>query len=397
MKFRTSHVCIIQQPLNASASFERIVKSFVRANVVVLQVHQGHARIIPSAAFPIHVRFNQLFLRHPIEFTAQLHGIAFECIQNGFPSHQNVLGRGRQFTTRVEIMRGTEVGTLDGNGIGHASARQLQVRPHGQITGDDFDRRHRIIQDDRGHHGSLIQHVRDDRRGSDFQVRGQFRHVGVTHDDVQAPESRGIRMWLIACIDQGPPDHRVEISHAFKKIRALRNLIRRGSRPVLRADFSGPGEDEARHEKRHQRLNHHVEGHGAGHQIILMVAVTVPFPIGIILVGHVHVSPCRLIHGVQARGGNPLTCALIRHQFSCVTTFGSRILRMGTVDVQPAGVRQQLVDDAVIFRPRAFAFTFHLKTSSVYQGVLVLVVPDGPGNGEHGIITDQSERIFNGV
>ena len=134
MKFRIGDFLIIQQPLNTPAPLERIIQAFFRPNVMVLQIHQCHARVIPSTAFPFHVRLDHLLFGHPIEFRDQLPRVPFEFIQDAFPSHQHVLRRGRQLATGVKIMRGPEIGALDGKRIGHASLGQLQIGLHGEIT-----------------------------------------------------------------------------------------------------------------------------------------------------------------------------------------------------------------------------------------------------------------------
>ena len=68
-------------------------------------------------------------------------------------------------------------------------------------------------------------------------------------------------MGLITCIDQGSFDHGVEIRHAFKKVRALGDLIRRGPGSIFGSDFPGSRKDGTRHEKRQQPLKDHVERH----------------------------------------------------------------------------------------------------------------------------------------
>ena len=81
-------------------------------------------------------------------------------------------------------MRGPEVGALDGQRIGRAAPDQLQVGLDGEITRDDLDGIHGVLQLKRRDVVPLVQHVRHDRRGAHLQVRGEFRHVGVTDDDV---------------------------------------------------------------------------------------------------------------------------------------------------------------------------------------------------------------------
>ena len=94
MKFRPGDFLVIQQPLNTPAPLKRKIQTSFRPDVMVLQVHQGHARIIPATAFPFHIRLDHLLFGHPIEFRSQQPGGPFEFIQDAFPSHQHVLRRG---------------------------------------------------------------------------------------------------------------------------------------------------------------------------------------------------------------------------------------------------------------------------------------------------------------
>ena len=202
-------------------------------------------------------------------------------------------------------------------------------------------------------------------------------------------------MRLITGVDQRSFDHRVEVRHAFEKVRALRDLIRRGRGSVFRADFPGSRHDGTRHEKRQQALKNHVERHRAVHQIIFMVPVTVPLAVGVVLVQHVPLR--RPVHGLQALGGHEFPRAFIRDQFASGTALRRRILGMRPVHVQTAAVRQEFVERPVILGPRTFAFAFDFKPARVTQRVFVLVIPNSPWGDERRVLTDQVEGVLNGI
>ena len=202
-------------------------------------------------------------------------------------------------------------------------------------------------------------------------------------------------MRLITGIDQGSFDHGVEIRHAFKKVRALRDLIRRGRGSIFRSDFPGSRNNGTRHKKRQQALKNHVERHRAIHQVIFMVPVAVPLPVGVVLVQHVPFH--RPVHGLQALGGHEFSRAFIRDQFSSGTALRRRILGMRPVHVQATAVRQEFVERPVILGTRTFAFAFDFKPARVAQGIFVFVIPNGLWGNERRVLTDQVEGILNGI
>ncbi len=85
------------------------------------------------------------------------------------------------------------------------------------------------------------------------------------------------------------------------------------------------------------------------------------------------------------------------HGFSRIGAFGSRILRVGAIYVEPPAVGQDFVQLSIVVRPRPFPFPIHLKSARVQERIFILVIPYRMRRRKIGVMSDEVQGIGNGV
>jgi hypothetical protein len=82
-----------------------------------------------------------------------------------------------------------------------------------------------------------------------------------------------------------------------------------------------------------------------------------------------------VIQSGQALGHNIVPGTFIGHHFTGVAAFGSGIFRVSAIDIEATGIRQYFIELTIIGGAWSFGFAFDRKTSSVQEGIFVLVIP----------------------
>ncbi len=149
-----------------------------------------------------------------------------------------------------------------------------------EITRDVFDGSNRVAQREIRRNEIVLDHLQDNRRGTDFEIRGVFRHIGIAHDDMQPAILFLDCMGLIARIDNAALIGRGARDFLTNVLRPLRNVKHRP--PARAKHLAGPGEDLARHQKRDELLRHVIKIRGALGQVIFVTAVGIADEIRIV-------------------------------------------------------------------------------------------------------------------
>jgi len=264
-KLRALNFRLLDDPLDMIAALQRIEQPSIRADIMVLQVHQLDAGIVPPAALAVHIGLDHVALGHPIQLLHQQTRITIEGVEDRLPTVQHILSRRVKTIRRIKARGRIEIGTLNRHRRRRASAHQLERFLHIQIAGHLFEHANRFVQLHRRQLGSRLKKFQHDIQGAHLQIGGDLRHIGIAYNDMETPKLRMLGMRLIARIDDRPLDHRIEIEQAFEKIGALRNLIFRRSGLIFRTDLAGPGENRPGDQEWDQHAGDGFERHGARH------------------------------------------------------------------------------------------------------------------------------------
>jgi hypothetical protein len=102
----------------------------------------------------------------------------------------------------------------------------------------------------------VFDHGQHHRRGPDLQEVGHLRKVGVAQDHVQPAVLLGVAVGLVAGVDDGPLQRRLQAHFLFEEVGPLGDLEVDLSAPVApRPDLAGAGVDLAGHEVRYGVLD----------------------------------------------------------------------------------------------------------------------------------------------
>ena len=168
---------------------------------MILQVHQHDARVVPAAPFAIHILLHQLLFNDPIHLVAELHGILFQAIEHPGPPTHHICFHGILFGGPQIFHRPLKIDPLDLDRGHFTPVFQLDFFLECGVPRDLPDSLHRIVEFNPIDRKAVLDHRQYERRGADLQVGGHFRHVRITHDDMQPPILFGVGMRLVAGVD----------------------------------------------------------------------------------------------------------------------------------------------------------------------------------------------------
>ena len=181
---------------------------------------------------------------------------------------------------------GLEVDALDVDGGDFAAIAQLDDPVVVLVAGNgfggldgvgEFDFRDEVLFDQFENEGG----------GADLERGGNFAHVGIAKDHVEAAVPADIGVGLVAGVDDGAAVHCVDGNQDAEKIRALGNLEKAGLAGSLlpfHAHLAGAGVNLPGDEKRDDAGDDAIPRDVAAHEVIVMAAVGVADEIGVVLV-----------------------------------------------------------------------------------------------------------------
>src|SRR5262247_608959 len=320
------------------------VESLVRADVVVLQVHQGDFGIAPRQAMPLHEGLDDALLDHPVDLAMELHGIAVEGLDHARPPGEDVEGHG----VGVDALHVT-------GGVLQVLRLELQRRDGPPILQPDRLPQGRVVADvPDGLHGGLeavvlveepvFDHVEEEGGGADLEIRRHLGHVGVAHDDVEPTVLLGVRVRLVARVDDGPRRRGGSGNLLADVLGSLGEAVVEPARRLQH--FAGPRKDLAGDEKGDEPLGEPLEGDVAAHQIVLVAAVGVPRGVGVVLekedVPGDAILTQPLLRLVEEILHDALPRLVVDDEIGDVVALGSGVLGMEPrVEVEPRPVLQE--------------------------------------------------------
>jgi hypothetical protein len=125
--------------------------------------------------------------------------------------------------------------------MSRAVAVDPSVRDSGRVSAHGVGQREVT-----GRAGVVLDHGQHDGGAADLQEGGDLGEVGVADDHVEAAEALGVGVGLVARVDDGSLQRRLEPDDLFEELGALRQLVLhrvRIERRRLRADLARPAEE----------------------------------------------------------------------------------------------------------------------------------------------------------
>src|SRR5262252_2230875 len=257
------------------------VESLVRADVVVLQVHQGDFGIAPRQAMLLHEGLDDALLDHPVHLAVELHGITVQGFDHMCPAGEDVL-RHRIGVDALHVAGGVlevlrlELQRRDGPPI--LEAHRL---PQGGIVADVPDGLHGRLEAVILVEEPVLDHVEEEGGGADLEIGRHLGHVGVAHDDVEPAVLLGVRVGLVTRVDDGARRGRGAGDLLADVLGPLRQAVVKAARGLQH--LARPREDLAGDEEGDEPLGQPLEGDVAAHQVVLVAAVGVPRGVRVVL------------------------------------------------------------------------------------------------------------------
>ncbi len=126
-------------------------------------------------------------------------------LRPALPQVERLLDGRRADPAAVDEVAGLgEVLPLDLQRAGLAAVGQPDLAAAGDVVGDLADRADRVLHREVAHHHALLDHPQHQVAAGDLEHRGGLAHVGVADDDVQAAVLLGVRVRLVAGVDDRP-------------------------------------------------------------------------------------------------------------------------------------------------------------------------------------------------
>ncbi len=198
-------------------------------------------------------------------------------------------------------------------------------------------------------------------------------------------------MGLVAGVDDGALQRRLQAHLLFKEVGPLGDLEARVGTAVLGAHLAGADEDLPRHEERGQVADDVGEGKLAGQQIVLVGAVGVALAVAVVLVD---ADPLLRLEHVLSGSGRPghdeLPGLVIAGCLERLVALRGRVLGVGMVDVQPGPVGQHDVDHPGVHLRRPHAV--ESEAAGVAAGGFLFERPLHPHPGAAVGVDDQRGR-----
>src|SRR5262245_58250346 len=320
------------------------VQPLVGTDVVILQVHQGDLGIAPRQAMPLHEGLDNALLDHPVDLAMELHGIAVEGLDHARPPGEDVVGHGvgvdaLHVTGGVLQVLRLELQRRDGPPI-----LQPDRLPQGRVVADVPDGLHGRLEAVVLVEAPVLDNVEEEGGGADLEIGRHLGHVGVAHDDVKPAVFLGVRVRLVARVDDGPRGGGGPRDLLADVLGPLGEAVVEAARRLQH--LARPREDLPSDEKGDQPLGEPLEGDVAAHQIVLVAAVGVPRGVGVVLekedVPGDAILTQPLLRLMEEILHDPLPRLVVDDEIGDIVALGSGILGMeACVEVEPRPVLQE--------------------------------------------------------
>ena len=196
--------------------------------VVVLEVQGGQPEIVSRQGMAIPEPVHEVALGDPVDLADQAGRIPLQTGEDLFPALHDLLGDRAPDRLRAPVQQvllgGFQQLPLEVHGSRGPAVREDQrfrqgeVPRHGLQGPDRIGHRHRRVQH------VVLHHPEDDGGGPQLEERGHLAEVGVSHDDVQPPVPEGIGVGLVAGVDYGPLQGRLQANLLLEEVGTLREL-----------------------------------------------------------------------------------------------------------------------------------------------------------------------------
>ncbi len=180
-----------------------------------------------------------------------------------------------------EVARLGEVLVLDVERARLPAVGQPDLALTGHVVADLADRPDRVLHREVAHHHALLDHPQHEVAAGHLEHGGGLAHVGVADDDVQAAEPLGVRVGLVAGVDDGAGAGGGAADALPDVLGALADGVRRTARGLRH--LAGPDHDLAGDQERDEHVGEPVELAGAADQVVLVAAVGVAGGVGVVL------------------------------------------------------------------------------------------------------------------
>src|SRR5215217_7462120 len=282
---RPGDLLLGDQPLDPAGGGQPVVQALVDAHVVVLEVDQGQLGVLPLQAVAAGDLLHELVLGRPVDGPGRLQGVVLEQGQHGLPALQDLqlpvagvavleVGLGRLQVVPLELAGGQAAAVL---ALHHrAQGRVLGDRPQGL---DRVGQLPLVAGDD-----PVLDHVEDDGQRPGLEEGGHLVHVGVADDHVQAPVALGVGVGLVAGVDDGALEGRLQPDLDLEELAALGDLEGDRAVVVVADQAARAGEHLAADQERGQVADDPGERGRPVDQEVLVGAVGGALAVGVVLV-----------------------------------------------------------------------------------------------------------------
>jgi hypothetical protein len=340
------------QQLDRPCRDEPVVQPTLGTDVGPLQVDGREPGVVPRQVVAPPHAFEEPQLREPLDLARTARRVVREPPQDGSPAVEDVAGL--VVADAAGVLEGhpdrVEVLPLDLERREPATVDELEPLGERDVATHDMHRVDRVAQrkpvDRRegapraalGHRP--LDEPQDEGRRAELEVRRDLEEVRVPDDHVQTPPALGVRVRLVARVDDRSTQRRLEPDLGLDVVRALRQLEARHLAALAEAHPTRAGEHLARDEERRQARGKVGERHRAVDEVVLVRAVRRALAVHVVLVqrdvGH-REGRRECAHG---REHDELTGPVPAHAGERPGDLGRGVLGVGVVDVQACAVRQ---------------------------------------------------------
>ena len=286
----------------------------------------------------------------------------------------------------------------------------MSVRPlrsvirllEGRVVGDLVQRADGLVDGQIDGDEAVLDHGQHQRGGAELEIGGDLGEVGVADDHVQPAVLLGVRVRLVAGVDDRPLERGLQADLDLEVVGALADLEAVLVAVLADADPAGAADHLAGDEERRQ-VPHDVRERGLPlHQVVLVRAVGGALVVGVVLVEVDRLGAGDLGGALGGLGHDPLARLVPEHGVARIGDLGRAVLGVGVVDVQPGAVGEDDIGQADVLVGELAGvggLAGEVEAAGVPQRVLLLEVPAGAarpvhrrrvgvddlGRGEHGV------------
>ena len=274
-------------------------------------------------------------------------------------------------------VRGIAVRLEDVERAHRAAVDEVERLGERQVVTDGAHRRDRSREDD-PRQGLVLEGAEHEARHAHLEQVRDVGVVGVADDDVQAAILAVVGVRLVARVDDGTLQRRLETDLGLEEVGALSELETGPLALGADADAAAAGDDLTRDEERRHARDDARPRHVAAQQVVLVRAVRGALTVGVVLV---QLRRAVLVVGEQRRRvpHDDLARAVVRDRVAGRRHLRRAVLGVGVVDVQARAVLEHDVGEARVDLVGQLALVRDLASDVVAaliaQRRLVAVVP----------------------